>query len=128
MNLTILSGNVGSVPDVVNLDNGTKIASFSLATNENYKDKSGNWIEHTEWHNIKCFGYVAEKAAKIEKGAKVLISGKLKTESWENDGQKKYKTVVIADKLEMTAKTQSVTSDTPADYGQSNDVEDDFPF
>lgn len=88
VNKIILVGNIGSKPEIKTVGE-TKVASFSLATSDKYKDRNGNQVEDTEWHAIECWGNQAEIAEKwLEKGAKLYVEGKLKTEKWEKEGHK----------------------------------------
>jgi single-strand DNA-binding protein len=78
------------------------VAKFSLATNERYKDKDGNWQDRTEWHNIVLWERLAEIAGEyLKKGSKVYIEGRIRTDSWEDKqtNQKKYMTNIIANEL-----------------------------
>lgn len=79
---------------------------FSVATSERSKDKSGNWGESTEWHSCVVFGKRAEGLGSfLSKGTSVLVEGKLRTSSWEdNNGQKRYKTEIVADEVKVTSK------------------------
>jgi len=98
INRVILVGNLGKDPEVMTFESNNKKASFSLATTESYKDKSGNWVEQTEWHNIVLWGYLAEK--KLAKGDQVYIEGKIRSRSWEDkDGNKRYTTEILGDKV-----------------------------
>ena len=103
VNKVILIGNLGKNPEVRNLESGSKVAGFTLATSESYKDKNtGERKTITEWHNITVFGKLAEIVESyVKKGSKVYIEGKLKTESYEQNGEKKYITKVIANNLTM---------------------------
>jgi single-strand DNA-binding protein len=103
MNLVLLTGNVGNDPEIINLENGTKLAKFSLATNISYKNKNGEKIDEVEWHRIICYGKTTDIVEKyISKGKKVLIKGKNKTRSWEDkEGKKNYITEVQADHIEF---------------------------
>lgn len=95
MNAAILIGNLGAEPEVKTFENGNQIARLSLATNETYKDAQGERQKVTEWHNVIVAGKMAEVAGKyLEKGSKISIQGRLKTRSWEQDGQKKYITEI----------------------------------
>lgn len=98
INKVILVGNLGKDPEIMTFENGVKRASFSLATTESYKDKDNNWVEQTEWHNIVLWRWLAEK--NLIKGDQIYIEGKLKTRSWDDqDGNKRYITEVVADKV-----------------------------
>ncbi len=109
LNKVILIGNLGKDPEIMTFENGVKRASFSLATTESYKDKEGNWVEQTEWHNIVLWRWLAEK--NLIKGDQIYVEGKLKTRSWDDqDGNKKYITEVVADKVLKLATRSSQPS------------------
>ncbi|HYL92168.1 MAG TPA: single-stranded DNA-binding protein, partial [Alphaproteobacteria bacterium] len=81
---------------------GTAVAKFSLATNERFKDKAGEWQDRTEWHNIVAWQRLAEIVGEyVKKGSKIYIEGRLQTSSWEDkqSGEKKYRTEIIANDL-----------------------------
>jgi len=102
VNKVILVGNLGKDPEVKYTPSGTAVAKFSLATNERYKDKSGEWQDRTEWHNIVVWQRLAEIVGEyVKKGNKIYIEGRLQTSSWEDkqSGEKKYRTEVIAHDL-----------------------------
>jgi single-strand DNA-binding protein len=103
LNRAQLIGNTGGDPEVKALGNGGKVANFSLATNESYKDKDGVKQEKTEWHRIVCFGNVAEIVEKyLSKGKRVFIEGKIQTREWEDKtGAKKYTTEIVAQTVRM---------------------------
>jgi single-strand DNA-binding protein len=104
VNKVILVGNLGKDPEVKYTPNGTAVAKFSLATNERFKDKAGEWQDRTEWHNIVAWQRLAEIVGEyIKKGSKVYIEGRLQTSSWEDkqSGEKKYRTEIIAQDLVM---------------------------
>lgn len=97
VNRVCVLGNVGKQPDIRHTPSGTAMASFSIACNEKFKDKGGEWQERTEWVNIKAWSKLAEVVEKyVDKGKQIYVEGRLNTESWEKDGQKHYKTVVVA--------------------------------
>lgn len=78
INKVTLIGNLGKDPEVRHLENGAMVASFSLATNENYRDKDGNWQKLTEWHNIVAWRELAERAERsLKKGSLAYIEGKI---------------------------------------------------
>lgn len=102
VNKVILVGNLGKDPEVKFTPSGMQVAKFSIATNEGYKDKSGQWQERTEWHNIVAWARLAEIIGEyVKKGSKVYIEGRLQTSSWDDKetGQKKYKTEIVANEL-----------------------------
>jgi single-strand DNA-binding protein len=102
VNKVILIGNLGKDPEVKYTPSGTAVAKFSLATNERYKDKGGEWQDRTEWHNVVAWQRLAEIVGEyVKKGSKLYIEGRLQTSSWDDkeSGQKRYKTEVIASDL-----------------------------
>lgn len=103
INKVILIGNLGRDPETRYSQGGNPITSFSVATSENWRDRtSGEQQERTEWHNVVCFGRLAEIAGEyLKKGSKVYIEGSLRTSSWEQDGQKRYRTEIMARELQM---------------------------
>jgi single-strand DNA-binding protein len=103
INKVILIGNLGRDPETRYSQGGNAVTNFSVATTENWKDRqSGEQQERTEWHNIVCFARLAEIAGEyLRKGSKVYIEGSLRTSSWEQDGQKKYRTEVMARDMQM---------------------------
>ena len=96
-----LIGNVGQEPSITNLESGKKVARFSLATNEYYKNEKGEKIQNTEWHTIVAWGKTAEIIEKYAgKGKEIGISGKLKSRSYEDkDGMTRYVTEVEANEI-----------------------------
>lgn len=98
VNRVILIGNLGRDPEIRRLENGAVVAKFPIATNENYRDKSGEWQTLTEWHDIVAWRGLAERAeAQLKKGSLVYVEGKLTHRSWEDqDGNKRYSTEVVA--------------------------------
>ena len=102
VNKVILIGNLGKDPEIKHTQQGKPVATFSLATNERYKDKDGQWQDRTEWHNIVLWERLAEVAGEyLKKGGKVYIEGRIRTESWDDKqtGQKKYITKIIGSDL-----------------------------
>lgn len=118
INKATLLGRVGKDPEIRNLDNGTKVANFSIATSENWTDKNGEKKEATEWHNISIFGKLADIVERyVKKGQLLYIEGKIKTRSWDQDGVKKYMTEVVlngfGDVLKMIGRNEDQK---PASY------------
>jgi single-strand DNA-binding protein len=102
VNKVILIGNLGKDPEVKYTPQGTAVAKITLATNERFKGKDGNWQDRTEWHNVVLWQRLAEIAGEyLKKGGKVYIEGRLQTRSWDDKqtGQKKYMTEVVASDL-----------------------------
>lgn len=103
INKVILVGNVGKDPDIRHLDTGVAVASFPLATSENYIAKNGDKVTTTEWHNIVAWRGLAEVAEKyVTKGRQLYIEGKIKTRSWDDkEGNKRYTTEIVADVMQL---------------------------
>ncbi|MDP2686971.1 MAG: single-stranded DNA-binding protein [Aequorivita sp.] len=98
-----LIGNLGKDPEIVNLDGGKKLAKFSIATNETYKNQKGEKVTDTQWHNIVAWGKTAEIIENyVTKGKEVAIEGKLTSRSYDDkEGNKKYITEVVCNELVM---------------------------
>lgn len=97
INKVILVGNLGRDPEIRTIESGAKVATFSIATTETYKDREGNKRENTEWHRIVAWRGLADIVERyVRKGTKVYIEGKLTTRSYEQDGVTKYLTEVVA--------------------------------
>jgi single-strand DNA-binding protein len=99
INKVILVGNVGKDPEVKYTPSGVALAKFSLATNERFKDKSGEWQDRTEWHNVLAWQRLAEIVGEyVHQGTRLYIEGKLQTSNWEdrNSGEKKFRTEIVA--------------------------------
>jgi len=96
-----LIGNLGKNPEIKTLESGKKLAKFSIATNENYKNAKGEKVTDTEWHNVVAWNKVAELAEMfLEKGKEVAIEGKLTTRSWDDEkGNKRYITEIICSEI-----------------------------
>jgi single-strand DNA-binding protein len=145
VNRVTLMGHLGRDPQLKHTGSGTAVANFTLATNDRYKDKDGNWQERTEWHNITCWARLAEIASEyLRKGRAVYVEGSLRTQSWDDkqSGQKRYQTYVSATDLVLlggersesssgssceTGIDQSFSGDEP-DFVSAGAGEDPFPF
>ena len=123
INKVILIGNLGKDPEVRYLDSGIAVANLSIATTETYKNKEGNKVSQTEWHDVVLWRGLAEVAEKyLNKGASVYIEGKIKTSKWvDKDENTRYKTEIMADKMTMLNKSTNEST-------QSEGSEDDLPF
>lgn len=137
VNKVILIGNLGRDPEVRHMPNGEAVANFSIATTENWKDKSGNAQSKTEWHNIVMYRRLAEIAGEyLKKGRPVYIEGRLQTREWEKDGVKRYSTEIIGDSMQMLGGKDSATSSDnagqqsapPASQSSTPPADDDIPF
>jgi len=131
INKAIIVGNLGQDPEVKHLDGDRTVANFSIATSEKYNDRNGNKVENTEWHNIELWGKTAEVAEKyLKKGSRVYVEGKLKTENWEKEGVKHYKTKIVGFTIQMLDRKPEGSNQSPA--ANSSSVEpggdDDLPF
>lgn len=112
INKVILVGNMGQDPDVRHLESGSTVARFSVATNENYKDKSGEWQKITEWHNVVAWRSLAENVERnYKKGMQVYVEGKLTTRKWQDkDGNERRTTDIIANTLRILGSRESNAS------------------
>lgn len=142
VNKVILIGNLGKDPEVRHLESGRAVANFTIATSESYKNREGERVTHTEWHNIVFWTPFAEIAEKyLTKGKQVYIEGRLTTRSYEDkDGNKRYITEVVGQNLTMLgSRGESEGSglasvepeSTPASTSQPDSQEadtDDLPF
>jgi single-strand DNA-binding protein len=136
VNKVILVGHVGKNPETRAFQDGTGVTSFSLATSEKYKDKSGEWKEVTEWHRIGCFGKLSEIANKfVTKGSQVYVEGKISTRKWKDaNGVEKSSTEVKCDVLQLLGskevKNPSVDVGEISNYASKSlgDIPEDLPF
>jgi len=101
LNKVLLIGNLGRDPEIRYTPDGSPVANFSLATSENWTDKSGTRQEHTEWHNIVAWNRLADLCKKyLSKGRQVYIEGRIRTRDWnDRDGNKRRTTEVIATQM-----------------------------
>lgn len=111
VNKVILVGNLGQDPEIRHLEGGTSVATFSIATSENYTDRDGNRQTQTEWHNIVMWRGLATIAEKyLRKGSKIYIEGKLQHRSYEKDGITRYITDIVARDMQMLDSRQEGSS------------------
>jgi single-strand DNA-binding protein len=103
INKVTLIGNLGADPESRRLDTGAMVTRFSLATNENYKDKDGNWQKLTEWHNIVLWRDLAERAENmLKKGMQVYVEGKISYRKYtDKDGNERYVTDIVANTFRL---------------------------
>lgn len=101
-----LIGNLGNDPETLTLENGSKLAKFSIATNETYKNVAGEKVTDTQWHNVVAWGKTAEIVENfLVKGKEVAIEGKLTSRSYETkEGEKRYITEIKCNELLMLGK------------------------
>ncbi len=108
INKVILVGRLGKDPILRNTANGVPVATFSVATSESYKDDKGDWQDKTEWHNIVAWREKAEVAMKyFKKGSLVYVEGKMTTRTYEQEGQTKYITEIVAYAIRGLEKRES---------------------
>ena len=138
VNSVTLLGRVGKDVEVKDI-NGTKCATFTLATSEKYKDRNGETKELTEWHNIVSWRQTADICEKyVRKGDQVCVLGKIKYRSWETDrGEKRYSTDIIADRVELLGKKDNLSAPKPVPQQRAQSTplppagepeDDDLPF
>ncbi len=134
VNKVILIGNLGRDPEIKYLEGNVARVSFSLATSDSYKDKAGNRVEQTEWHNIIMWRGLAETAEKLlKKGTQVYIEGKLQTRQWnDKDGNKRNITEIVAESFNILQRRDAGTNPNTNEGGNdtSFDKQDsgDLPF
>ncbi len=119
----MLIGNVGRDPEVRYLDGqsgNAKVATFTLATTERYRDRNGETRENTEWHNIVAWRSTADVVERfVKKGTQVYIEGRIRTRSWDDqNGNKRYTTEIIADNLQLLGKKTDNPGAQPGGYQQ----------
>lgn len=115
VNKVILLGNLGKDPELRYTTSQTAVVSFSLATGERRKDQSGNWVDHTEWHNIIAFGKTAENCANfLKKGRQAFIEGRIQTRKWQDkEGKDRYTTEIIASSVQFVGGSKDNSKGTP---------------
>lgn len=139
LNRVMLIGNLGKDPELRYTTSGVAVATFSLATNESWKDQDGNLQERTEWHNIVAWKKLAEICGEwLKKGKKIYVEGRIQTRSYDdkNTGAKKYMTEIVADNIIMldskgagegsSASPSAASEATPAPA--AGRINDDLPF
>ena len=101
-----LIGHVGQDPEIKNIEGGKKVANFTIATNDSYKNDKGEKVEQTEWHKVVAWGKTAEIIEKyVTKGKEIAIEGKLTHRSYDDkNGEKRYITEVVANDLLLLGK------------------------
>lgn len=107
INKVTLVGHLGGDPEIRTLENGTPVGRFSVATNENYKDKDGNWQSLTEWHNVVVWRDLAERAKILKKGSTVYVEGKISYRKYtDKDGVEKNLTDIVANTFRLLDKRE----------------------
>ena len=109
VNKVILVGRLGKNPETRHMTNGEAVTNVSLATTENWKDKSGEKQEKTEWHNLTFYRRLAEVAGEyLKKGSMIYVEGKLATRKWQDkEGKDRYTTDIIVNEMQMLSSKSS---------------------
>lgn len=146
LNKAMIYGNLTRDPEMKALPSGMNVTTFSLATDRVYNDRDGKRQESTDYHNIVVFGRQAETVNQyLRKGSGAFVEGRLQTRSWEKDGQKQYRTEIVADRVQFgpkpgggapssdtdtAKKSTGNTSEQPAapDYPEEDINPEDIPF
>lgn len=148
LNKAMVYGNLTRDPEMKALPSGMNVTSFSLATNRRYKDRDGNYQDAVDYHNVVVFGRQAETVNQyLKKGSGTYVEGRMQTRSWEKDGQKHYRTEVVADRVQFGPRSggeagdagapapaaAATSNDTPAapaapDYPEEDINPEDIPF
>ena len=135
LNKVILIGNLGQDPEARFTPQGTAVANLSIATNESWKDQSGETQDRTEWHRVVIYGRMAETASEyMKKGQMVYVEGRLHTREWEDQNQIKRKTTEIrCDNFTMLGRRgdnqgSSSSDSTVSSQPPDSSVDDDLPF
>ncbi|MDB5271715.1 MAG: ssb [Chitinophagaceae bacterium] len=143
VNKVILLGNLGKDPEVRAIDNGRKVARFTLATTESYRNQQGERVDQTEWHNVVFWGPVTDVIEKyLKKGNQVYIEGKISNRSYDDkDGVKKYITEIVGQNLTLVGGKPSGSGESGSNgssgsnsyasaptMSSAEDASDDLPF
>jgi single-strand DNA-binding protein len=137
INKVILVGNLGRDPEIRHLEGGSMVTRFSVATNENRRDKDGQWQQYTEWHDVTAWGALAERAAQqLHKGTLVYIEGKITHRKWQDrEGRDRYSTDVVANTIRNLERRDSQRTGSESEEmsqednsGQEGDASDGLPF
>lgn len=126
INKVIIIGRLGQDPEMKAIGQGTTVTRLNVATSENWVDKNGQKQERTEWHRVTVWGKLAEICGKyLAKGRQVYVEGKLQTRSWEDNGQKKYATEIVAQTVQFLGAGGATTT---TDNSMNQSSGGDFNF
>ena len=140
LNKVMLIGNLGADPEIRYLPNGDAVATLRLATTRRWKDKNGDRKEESEWHRVVLFSGLAKIAGDyLKKGSKVYVEGRIRTQQWEKDGEKRYSTEIVGEELKMldgksggngqhTEQSNGNSASRPQASAGGDDFSDDIPF
>ena len=127
----MIAGRLTRDPELKALPSGSSVCNFALATSHQYKNRDGEAVENSEFHNVVVFGKSAETSAQyLKKGQIALIEGRLQTRSWEKDGAKHYRTEIIADRVQFGPKIGGAEAESAGvpDYPEEEINPEDIPF
>jgi single-strand DNA-binding protein len=129
VNKVVLLGNLGRDPETRFTTGGDAVTNLNIATSEQWKDKSGEKQEKTEWHRVVLFGRTAEVAAEYcKKGKQVYIEGRLQTRKYtDKDGVEKYATEIVGDRMQLLGNSSGDATERPAKSAKPDDA-GDIPF
>lgn len=130
LNKAMIFGNLTRDPELKALPSGMQVCSMSLATNRVYNDRDGKRQESTDYHNVVVFGKQADSCSKyLFKGSSAYVEGRMQTRSWEKDGQKQYRTEIIADRVQFGPKNSggSGAASTQENKGANEDSRSALP-
>lgn len=137
INKALIYGNLTRDPELRALPSGQNVCSFSLATNRTYRDRDGKKQEQTDFHNVVAFGNQADTVAQhLRKGSSAFVEGRIQTRSWEKDGEKKYRTEIVVERVQFgprgggASKGQNTEEQpsAPIEYPKDEINPDDIPF
>jgi single-strand DNA-binding protein len=136
LNKVTLIGHLGADPELRYTEGNVPVVTFNIATNESYKDQSGNLVDRTEWHRIVAWRKLAELFGEyLKKGSKVYIEGKLQTRSWDDkDGNKRYTTEIVCNEFMFLDSKgtggggQQSGGEAPPPPASGGEKEEDLPF
>lgn len=128
LNRVEILGRLGQEPELRSTPQGKSVCTLNIATNESYKDNSGEWKESTDWHRVVLWERLADVAAQyLKKGSQVFIEGKLKTRSYEQNGETKYITEVLGRNLILLDSRGGADSYSNNSYSQQNSPSEPEP-
>jgi single-strand DNA-binding protein len=132
INKALIYGNLTRDPELRSLPSGIQVATFSVATNRVFRDRDGKKQEQSDFHNVVVFGRQAETAAQyLKKGSAAFVEGRMQTRSWEQDGQKKYRTEIVADRVQFGPRSSGSGAPTATpdkgDAGEEGPGNIDYP-
>lgn len=129
VNKVIIVGRLGQDPEMKAVGQGATVTRLNVATSENWVGKDGQKQERTEWHRIVVWGKLAEICGKyLAKGRQVYVEGRLQTRSWEDNGQKKYSTEIVASTVQFLGSANGEASQSDRSMNQNNSGGNDFNF